>query len=242
MNHNYLSLFPEYENETVSNIKIEKSHEIWVRKKSRNFGMEHCSNAFFQGKYGIPQIKKYTGPIPDKLITLDKVNNIGSNTTGITTFVFDYILDDVADNPEKYQDKFSRYAFIAEPDFSMKVTDPLSLVIANTLRSHSTAFYYQEHGCKVMPVMKWSTNDSYEVCFDGYEKGGVVMLSTIGVLRDERSHFYFKNGIKEMLRIIAPEAIILYGDINEWIMGIFPDQLDIHHFNHERFNRMRNGR
>lgn len=237
-----MSLFPEYEKETDLNNKIDKSNEIWAHKKCRNFGMEYCSNAFFQGKYGIPLIKKYTGSIPSKLITLDEVNNIGSRTTGIVTFSYDYILDDIADHPERFLNKFQNYAFIAEPDFSMKVMDPLSVIIANTFRSHSTALYFQENGCQVMPVMKWSTSASFEVCFDGYEKGGVVMVSTIGVLRDERSHFYFKSGLSEMFRRISPESVILYGDVNEWIMDLFPSQLDIHHFSHERFNRMRNGR
>lgn len=236
------SLFPEYESEIHIAPEKKKSKQKWMLQKNHNFGIEYCSNAFFQGKYGIPQIKKFTGSIPDSLITLDKINPLGSSTTGIVSFAYDYVLDEIANKPEKYQETFSKYAFIAELDFSMKISDPLSLVIANTLRSHITAFYYQEHGCQVMPVMKWTSNASYEVCFDGYEKGGVVMVSTIGVIRDERSHIYFRNGFSEMLRRVSPDAVILYGETTDWIADIMPSQLDVHYFTHERFNRMRYGR
>lgn len=232
-------LFPEFMEQTQISVAKEKYKQRYELLKSKNFGMEHCHKALLQGKYGIPQIKKYTGPIPKRLVTLDEVNNIGSPTTGIVPFSYDYILDPMADNPELFAEKFSRYAFVGEPDLSMKVTDSLAVVIGNAFRSHSSAFYYQEHGCNVIPVMKWSTQQSYEVCFDGYEKGGIVMLSTIGVLQDERSRMYFINGFKEMLRRIYPDAVIIYGELPEWVIQIIPSQLPIYHFEHNRFKRLR---
>lgn len=50
---------------------------------------------------------------------------------------------------------------------------------------------------------------------------------------------YFKDGFKEMLKRISPDAVVLYGDNNEWIASLMPKQLDVQHFSHERFNRMR---
>ena len=50
---------------------------------------------------------------------------------------------------------------------------------------------------------------------------------------------YFKDGFKEMLKRISPDAVVLYGDSNEWIASLMPKQLDVQHFSHERFNRMR---
>lgn len=234
-----LYLFSELENETENRNKKEKHKQKWAFEKTRNFGLEYCSNAFFQGKYGIAQIKKYTGPLPQKFITLDEVNNIGSLTTGVAGFAYDCNLDDYAYRPEKYADKLSKYICVGELDFSMRVSDPLGVVVANAFRSHTSAFYYQEHGCHILPTMKWSSTQSYEVCFDGYEKGGAVAVSTIGTLRDERSKMYFKNGFNEMLKRISPDAIALYGTINDWILSLMPSQLDVRLYEHERFNRMR---
>lgn len=132
---------------------------------------------------------------------------------------------------------YSKYLEVL--DISMKISDPLAVIIANAFRSHSSAFYYQEHGCHILPTMKWASTQSYEVCFDGYEKGGAVIVSTIGIQKDERSRLYFKNGFKEMLKRISPDAVVLYGNAYDWIWELMPSQLDVHHYEHERFNRMR---
>ena len=66
------------------------------------------------------------------------------------------------------------------------------------------------------------------------------MVTTIGTMRDERSRRYFRLGFTEMLSRISPDAVILYGDINETILSWIPKQLDIHHFDHNHFNRARN--
>ena len=57
-------------------------------------------------------------------------------------------------------------------------------------------------------------------------------------MKDERSRMYFKEGFKEMLKRISPDAVVL-GDSNEWITSFMPKQLDVQHFSHVRFNRMR---
>lgn len=241
MEHNYIipSLFPDYEPSSKPGFTNNKEKQRWQFNKTKNFGLEYCSDATFQGKYGIVLIKKYTDTLPDKFITLGEINNIGSKTTGVVSFTYDYELDRLASSPFNYAKKLAKYKCTCEPDFSMKIGDPLAVVVGNTFKSHSTAFYLQEHGCQVIPTMKWSSPDSYEVCFDGYEKGGAVIVSTIGVLKDERSHMYFKSGFTEMLKRISPEAVVLYGDYSEWIKELMPSQLDVHHFCHERFNRMR---
>ena len=40
----------------------------------------------------------------------------------------------------------------------------------------------QSQGLKVMPTMSWSSIESFDFCFDGHEKGGAVIVSTIGTL------------------------------------------------------------
>lgn len=211
----------------------------WTFRKKKYLGMEYCSNATFCGKYGITQIKKYIGAIPERFITLTDVKSTDSCDIGVAGYAYDYVLENLVNKPERFRGVLSKYQCVGEPDLSAKIGDPLAVAVANSLRSHNTAFYLQEHGCKIIPTMKWSTPDSYEVCFDGYEKGGIVMVSTIGTMRDERSKMYFRTGFKEMLRRISPDSVIIYGDCNEEIKGLIPVQLDIHYFEHERFNRMR---
>lgn len=233
------SLFPEYISDDRLNAAKEREKQRWQFSKSRNFGLEYCANATFQGKYGIVLIQKYTDSLPDSFITLHEVNNLGSPNIGVVGFSYDYELDKLAANPHKYATKLSKYKCVCEPDFSMRIGDPLGAIVGNAFRSHTTAFRLQELGCNILPTMKWSTPESYEVCFDGYERGGAVVISTIGAMKDERSRMYFKDGFHEMLKRISPDAVVLYGDRNDWVTEMMPKQLDVHYFCHERFNRMR---
>lgn len=241
MEHNYIeqSLFPEFIADSKLNAAKEREKQRWQFCKCKNFGLEYCTNATFQGKYGIVLIKKYTDTLPSGFITLHEINNIGAPAIGVVGFSYDYELEKLSSNPQRYAPILSKYKCICEPDFSMKIGDPLGAVIGNAFRSHTTAFRLQELGCNIMPTMKWSSPESYEVCFDGYERGGAVIVSTIGAMKDERSRMYFKDGFHQMLKRISPDSVVLYGDNNEWITSFMPKQLDVQYFCHERFNRMR---
>lgn len=140
-----LALFSENVESDVFK-KNARSKQKWAFEKSRHFGLEHCSNAFFQGKFGIVQIKKYTGDLPDKFITLDETNEIGSPSIGVVGYAYDTFLEEYAHNPEKYAYKFSKYKCLGELDFSMKILDPFGAIVCSAMLSHTSAFYYQEHG------------------------------------------------------------------------------------------------
>lgn len=234
------SLFPDLYSETSLPVVDNKQKERWAFKKSRNLGMEFCSSAFFCGHYGIPLIKKYTEEWPQHFITLSEMKPVGTKNIGIATFEYDYVLEKLVFNPSTFNESILTYKCIYEPDLSINVGEPLAIAVANSFRSHSTSYYLQQHGCNVIPTIKWSTPNTFDVCFSGYEKGGAVMVSTIGVIRDERSRMYFARGFKEMLNRLSPDSIGMYGDHPDWIEKLIPSQLDVHYFCHERFNRMRN--
>jgi hypothetical protein len=233
------SLFPDYFPEMLRPIAKNKQQEQWAFEKNKNLGLELCPSAFFGGRYGIPLIKKYTQDWPQHFITFSEIKRIGNKDTGVATFDFDQVLNKLVSNPSLYVGRLSTYKCVCEPDLSIRLGDPLAIAIANTFRSHCTSYYLHQQGCEVIPTMKWSSPDSYEVCFSGYEKGGAVIVSTIGVTRDERSRMYFIRGFNEMLNRISPDSVGLYGDRHEWIDKLIPSQLDVRYFFHERFNRMR---
>lgn len=171
--------------------------------------------------------------------SLSEAKGRGSYDACVTCFESDNELEELWYSPKSFVHTLTRYNCFCEPDFSLKVKSPLSIQIANTYRNQAIAFYMQEHDVKVIPCMAWSSRESFEFCFDGHEKGGVVIVSTIGTLKDERSSMYFRAGFTEMLKRISPDSVILYGDCNERLLGWMPSQLDIHHFEHYRFKRMR---
>ncbi|MBQ7634319.1 MAG: DUF4417 domain-containing protein [Bacteroidaceae bacterium] len=233
-------LFPEFEEEPLQQKAKISPHDKWLSLRSKNFGLEYCCSALFSGKYGIPLLNAYTASIPKSFITFGELSSTGDPNSCVTGFDNDYIIDRLWTAPNRYIEKLSRYQCMAEPDYSLKVNHPLSLQIANTFRSHAVSYYMQEHGIMVLPTISWSSTPSFDFCFDGHSKGGAVLVSTIGVLRDERSRMYFHIGFNEMLKRISPDAVILYGDVNEEIMSWMPKHLEIIHVCHNRFKRARN--
>ena len=233
------SLFPELDEEALKKAQKE-SRRKWLAQKSVNFGLEYCSTAMFCGKYGIPLLKPYMGTIPKCYTTFGDITIAGDPNCCVTGCDYDYLIDRMWNNPDKYVEKLSRYLCITNPDYSLRPNHPLSVQIANVYRSHAVGFYMQEHSIPVLPSMMWSSTNSHEFCFDGFSKGGAVLVSTIGTLKDDRSKVYFRNGFEEMLKHISPDAVILYGDVNDELLSWLPKQLDIHHYDHNRFKRARN--
>ncbi len=233
------SLFPEFDKENSMTAIKKKEKERWQKKKDSYFGLEYCSTAMFNGVFEIPFIKAYKGSLPKRFITLSEIDEKGNPSTGVCCCDYDYILDELCETPKSYLSTLSKYHSIVEPDLSAKIGTPYAVIIGNMFRSHSTSLCFQNNGIPVIPMMKWAMPNSYDVCFSGYEKGGAVFVSTVGALQDSRSRMYFKHGFNEMLKRISPDCVILYGDINDWALSLMPEQLDVHHYPHERFERMR---
>lgn len=119
------SLFPEYISGNKLKAATEKEKQRWQFCKSKNFGLEYCANATFQGKYGIVLINKYVDTLPNSFITLHETNSIGSPNIGVVGFSYDYELERLSNNLQRYAPRLAKYKCICEPDFSMKIGDPL---------------------------------------------------------------------------------------------------------------------
>ena len=207
--------------------------------KGSVFGLGYCYGAIRSGKYGIPKIKAFHDAIPDNFVTYSECKTIKDYSYGLASYDDDKILERVWNNFDRYIPSFSKFQCVGEPDFSLKLEYPLAVQIANAYRNHALAYRMQESAIKVLPSPSWSSTESFEFCFDGYEKGGAVLISTIGTLRDERSSMYFKLGFEEMLKRISPDAVVLYGDVNDSLSQWLPKQLHIIHVEHNRFVRAR---
>jgi hypothetical protein len=212
----------------------------WQSRKEKNFGMEYCKNAMFSGRFGFPLIKAYQGEIPEHYVSIGDIKKPHPAKCCATGFEYDVYLEKLWSNFESVQPYFQNYMCIGQPDYSLYLDTPTAPQIGNTWRSHVMAYAIQESGTPVIPAPSWSNTSSYEFCFDGYEKGGAVLISTIGTHRNETSRFFFKNGFFEMLKRIDPDTVILYGDVTEELRSWLPKELPIQYVQHYRFERARN--
>ena len=112
---------------------------------------------------------------------------------------------------ESYVDILSEYDCILSPDFSLYMDMPMALKIWNIYRSRWIGAYYQKKGLNVIPTASWAEPETYEFCFQGIPKGSIVSVSTIGVKKEESALKVWIDGMKEMIRRIEPETILVYG-------------------------------
>jgi hypothetical protein len=102
------------------------------------------------------------------------------------------------------------------PDFSIFNDYPKAVQIFNCYRSHWLAAYWQIHQVPVIPTVTWADEDSFEFCFEGYVKGSVVAVGTVGTAFSQPDEKYgFLLGYDEMLDRIKLTTVIGYGNKND---------------------------
>lgn len=165
------------------------------------------------GKYGIPEIKPVYDCDIHKWLGFNYVKKYSTKkdvNTGVHFFLDDYQFERVWNAPDKYLTYLSRYDCVLAPDFSLYVDFPLAVSIYNHYRKHWLSAYWQESGIKVIPVIRWMFEDSYEWCFDGEPKNSIVAVSNIGCNKDKKLKKMFDAGYQEMLKRLNPSKILFY--------------------------------
>lgn len=182
-------------------------------KNQRNY--ENIQKALYEGvgEYNIPIIK------PTRF---EKCEFIGFNYAngcknpedkGLHFFLDDYQFIRLWSNPDKYIPMLQKFKYVLSPDFSMFTDFPKALQIYNHYRKHWLAAYMQERGIDVIPTVCWSTQDSFDWCFDGEPTHGCVAVSAIGTQMRKESKEAFIQGYNEMLSRLKPETILFYGKV-----------------------------
>ena len=93
------------------------------------------------------------------------------------------------------------------PNYSFFSNMPTALQIDAVFRSHWVGAYWQSEGKEILANVCWGMPDSYDFCFDGYEEGLSVIISTMGA-GSTRDGFLF--GYDEMLKRLRPKEVWCY--------------------------------
>ena len=164
------------------------------------------------GKWEYPIIRRQE-------ISLDSVQLVACSDTrandreenkacGVHFFVDDWRFEGIYRNPEKTLSRYSQYAFLLTPDFSLYADMPLWKQIENVGKNRWVGAYWQNEGLLVVPTMAWSTARSFDFCFDAVEKHSTVAVGMIGCKGNKLG---FMRGYNEMLTRLDPESIIVFG-------------------------------
>ncbi len=165
-----------------------------------------------QGKWEIPLVKRQEFSFDNvRLIACSDTrrnDNEVNKQNGVHFFVDDYRFRDVYNHPERTFSKYSQYAFLLTPDYSLYAEMGLWLQIANVAKNRWVGAYWQSKGLIVIPTISWSTASSFDFCFDGVEEHSVVAVGMIGC---KDNHLGFMRGYNMMLERLQPSTILCFG-------------------------------
>ncbi len=117
---------------------------------------------------------------------------------------------------KKAYDILSHFAGIITPDFSTYQDFPYPLKLWNTYRMRAFGYWYGEIcSGNVINNVRWGTSETYSYCFDGIPKNSIVSIGTVGGSpRRLADRERFEKGLSEMMKILSPHTIIVYGSAN----------------------------
>lgn len=117
---------------------------------------------------------------------------------------------------KKAYEILSHFAGIITPDFSTYQDFPYPLKLWNTYRMRAFGYWYGEIcGGNVINNVRWGTPETYSYCFDGIPKNSIVAIGTVGGSPKKLAdRFRFENGLTEMINVLSPHTIIVYGSAN----------------------------
>ena len=164
------------------------------------------------GKWGIPLVKKQELATENVMLVAcsdTRANDTETNKKkGVHFFVDDYRFEGIYNNPERTIARYSQYAFLLSPDFSLYQEMPLWRQIESVSKNRWVAAYWQSQGLVVIPTISWSAARSYEFCFEAVEKNSIVAIGMIGCKHSKHS---FLRGYEAMMSKIEPSTVICFG-------------------------------
>lgn len=172
------------------------------------------------GEYGIPQIYPETYEGGCEWIGFNCAKSCKEPAgKGVHFFLDDYQFNRLWTNIDRYIPMLQKFRYVMSPDFSTYTDYPKVMQIYNHYRKHWVGAYMQEAGIQVIPTISWSTQDSFDWCFDGEPEGAAVSVSSVGCMNSKEKKALFLAGYEEMVRRLQPETIIFYGTVPDECMG-----------------------
>ncbi|MCI0579456.1 MAG: DUF4417 domain-containing protein [Chloroflexi bacterium] len=188
------------------------------RHKPGNLDALHATRLFpADNDYGIPALEHTpVTRLPAWLVPYrQRVRaNEPPDEGAVHFFAEDYRFETVWNRPVKALEALRPYRTVLTPDFSLYRDWPLALQLWNTYRNRWCGRFWQSQGLTVIPTVSWSTAESYDFCFLGVPRRGLVAIGTVGVkLDDPLAYQLFLDGFREMVRRLEPVTVLCYGRI-----------------------------
>lgn len=229
---NHLSEYILDPNTTVKEANALKKTQfkdtIRIRKGCKDIWNAYMAEEAIFSPHDIPFCSTTATKLPHGIITWEKAKAIYKKNISVNdnflydSFVCFYIDDYKFDGPrgiwhdaEHTLAVLCHFAGVITPDFSTYQDFPEPLKIYATYRMRLMGYWLGKNGIPVINNVRWGTDETYQYCFDGIPKNSIVCIGTVGGSpRKYADRDRFENGLYEMVRVLQPNTIIVYGSAN----------------------------
>ena len=207
------------------------SHSVSARKGCKDiWNAFMCEGAdFSRSRFDIPTCPTTAKKLPSAIITWEEAKHVYKKKIASDDINFYYpayvcfYLDDwrfdgpkgIWNNSKVLLDVLIHFEGVITPDFSTYQDFPYSLKIYNTYRMRVVGYWLGKNGINVINNVRWGTKETWDYCWDGIPRKSIVAIGTVGgspkKLVDRQR---FEAGLSEMVRILQPHAIVVYGSAN----------------------------
>jgi len=188
----------------IRNKRIDVFHSEWV------------DGATFCGKDEIPLVES-SEEIPEAMIPFSEAVKKKSkaevtNKIYVHFFEHDFEFWRFILNPKKYIRRLKKYAGVVSPDISIFVDMPRAMQCFHVYVAHAISYFLIKNGIKVIPLVRWAAEPSYEFAFEGCRQQSTICVSAYGnSMGDDKEMFY--KGFYEMVKRLNPACILFYGNM-----------------------------
>lgn len=192
-----------------------KSSDNWVSSKFSGEMKKLNTDYLFETDniYGFPKVSS-DDFIPKDLTAFNVFHSKGhtiNKEEAVHFFIDDYKFEQVWSNPRKHLGILSKCSGIISPTFSIWENQPFALNLFNLYRSRWYTRFAQDNGIKVIVDVRWADESSFDYCFSGINRYSPVIVNTVGT-RQLENRKLFILGFEEMLRVIEPCKLFVYGE------------------------------
>jgi len=147
------------------------------------------------GEPEIPMLMKLDNvQVPKDIISFGKINTCKDRRKYVHFYMHDKEFSRVLTCTKKYLEILKLFDGVITPDCTMMIGQSRCLQQANTYMNRAVGFYLQKNGIPVIPNIRWSDETSFDYCFLGVHKGGIVSVSTHGCISSVEQKKMFKVG------------------------------------------------
>lgn len=202
-----------YNREPIESVEIKTRATQFNKLTDRQtFKDELISGATLVGKYGFPVLER-ANSIPRQLVPFNKAKTEkDTENKWVHFFIDDYQFERLWNFPKRYLELLGRFEGVITPDFSMFASMPKAQQIWNCYRNRAIAYWLQNNGIPIVPVVEWAEYSDLEWCLDGLPLKSTLAIGTYSAQKRAINKYGLIKGIEKICLNLFPETLVIYGN------------------------------